>query len=205
LVPPPAKGATRDSRLAYAEGQALRGDLAGGWKIAALPGPAVDQMDALVLVAAVAVETGKMDEAGPMLDALAAMTQATTKDTQQSSWQMHRIVELCGRANKFDKAQLVLDSIKDPSVRAWAKLELLRIKLASQAKQKADEQFVDPLADPPESTQLAAAIARADVARHNAVAGENSYARQVEGWPKGTIRPFGYAGTALGKQDRAQK
>jgi hypothetical protein len=204
LVPAPGKGATRDSRLAYAEGTALRGNLAGAWQIAAMAGPQIDQLDAMVLVASVAVESGKMDEAAPYLDAIAALGQGG-KDTAQSAWQMHRIVELCARANKLDKAQVVLDAIKDPSVKAWARLEMLRIKLAKQTQEKADEQFVEGLAEPADASLLAAVIARAEVARHNAVAGESNYTRQIENWPKGSIRPFGYAGTALGRQDRAQK
>jgi tetratricopeptide (TPR) repeat protein/transcription elongation factor Elf1 len=206
LVAAPAKGkgATRESRLAYAEGLALRGDITGGWQIAALGGPQVDQIDALVLVAAVAVESGKKDAAGPVLDAAAKLSLAV-KDAQQSPWQMHRIVELCARANKMEQAQAVLAPIANPSVKAWARLELLRLQLAGQAKQKADEQHVEPLADPPDGSPLPAVIGRAEVARHNAVAGENGYTRQIESWPKGTIRPFGFAGTALGRQDRAQK
>lgn len=204
LVPAPGKGATPDSRLAYAEGTALRGNLAGAWQIATMAGPQADQLDAMVLVASVAVESGKMDEAAPYLDAIAALSQAG-KDTAQSAWLMHRIVELCGRANKMDKAQLVLDVIKNPSVKAWARLELLRLKLAKQTQDKADEQFVEALAEPADASLLPALIARTEVARHNAVAGESGYARQIENWPKGSVRPFGYAGTALGRQDKAQK
>lgn len=206
LVPAVGKGLpSRESRLAYAEGTALRGDITGAWKIAALPGNAVDQMDALVLVATVAIETGKMDDAGPVLDAVAGLVLAGGKDSQQSPWQMFRIVELCGRANKMDKAQAVLDAIKDTTVRGWSRLQLHRLKLVGKEKEKADESFIEPLADPPGNSLLAAAIGRAEAARHNAAAGESSYVRSVESLPKGTIRPFGYAGTALGRQDRSMK
>ncbi len=204
LALPKAGAPSRDSRLAYAEGKALSGDIMGAWKIAAAqPGTATDHIDALVLVASVAVETGKADEAGQVLDAVVALMQG--KGVSQSPWQMHRVVELYAKANKWDKAQAVHDSIKDASVRSWARLEMLRVKLAGQGKQKADEQYLEALAQSPGTSALPVAIGRAEVARHNAAAGESGYLRTVEAMPKGTIRPFGYAGTALGRQDRSQK
>lgn len=207
-VPPIGKTAvSRDSRLAYAEGTALRGNLAQAIAYATMPGAAQDRVDALILIAAVGIETGKSDEAGQALDYAIAALQSELKDAKAglSSWQMHRIVELCARINKMDKAQTILDAIPDPSIRAWARLEMFRLKLPGQAKQKIDEQGLEGQANPPGNTPLATAIGLAEVARHNAALGESNYAKSIASWAKGTIRPFGYAGTALGQQDRHPK
>ena len=88
---------------------------------------------------------------------------------------------------------------------AWAGLEILRARLAGHTKQKAEEGWLELVVEP-SKVNLATAIGREEFARHNAAAGETSYANLIEkSWPKGFIRPFGYAGVALGNQDRTIK
>jgi DNA-directed RNA polymerase subunit RPC12/RpoP len=215
-VAPPAKGAAlprenRAQRLAYAEGRALQGRVADALAIAEAPGDPTDRAEALVLVAAAAADGGKAEEAGPVLDAVAALYKPGSKAGDepvkappQASWVMVRAVEAAAKVNKTDAAQTILEAIKDEGVRSWARLEILRARLAAQPKQKADETWVETVSDPTRAT-LAAAIARAEVARHNAAAGESSYTRTVEAMGKGVLRAFGYAGTALGNQDRTMK
>ena len=203
---PAATGAlSRDARLAYAEGYALQGKIAEGRAIAESPGGTIfDRFDALLRVAAVAVETGKNDKAGPIIDYLVPLLNSELKAKPPNAWVTLRLVELAARLNKMEAVQTALDSMKDESVKSWARLEVLRIKLASQPKARADETWVESI-DRPETAALPAALARMEVSRHNAAAGETNYTRSIEAFPKGTIRPFGYAGTALGAQDRNMK
>jgi hypothetical protein len=210
-VPPPPAGTSsvsRNARLAYCEGLALQGKIGEARALAERPTPrpedGFESIEALILVAAVAVETGKSGEAVAIIDAVAKSLKSEFKDAPQSGWLLVRAVEVAAKAGKMDAVQALLDSIKNPAVNSWARLGVLRLKLADQAKQRADETWVEAITDP-STVSVAAALARAEVARHNAAAGDNSYTKLVEGMTKGTIRPFGYAGTALGQQDRTQK
>ena len=205
VAPPPAKGAgvlSRESRLAYAEGRALQGRMDDARRIAELPGG--DRLEAIVHVAAAAVDTGRADVAAAVLEKLAETIKNDSKGLIAGSWLMERGVELAARANRLDIAQAILDLMKEDATKAWAKLEVLRIKLAAQRKEKADETWVE-IIEKPEDASLASALARAEVARHNAAISERAYTKTVEAMPKGTIRPFGYAGTALGGQDPRPK
>ena len=199
-VPPPetsaSKTANRDSRIAYAEGRALQGKIKDAYEFANLPGNAPDKVDALILVAAVALDLGKPEEVGPILEDIVSNLKP---GAIANSWALVRAVELAVRANKMEAAQTILEAIDDEQVRSWAKLEILRLKLAG--REKGIEKWLEAIPEPPDA-RLAPAIAEAEVARHNKAAGENF---DAESLPKGTVRPFGYAGIALGAQDRHPK
>ncbi len=202
-VPPPVKDAkefSRDTVLAYAEGRALQGKWSEALAVARLKPGSFDQADALGRVAAAALDLGSPETAATAIDELVPLAGVRGKDVQRN-WALARFAELAARAGKMDAAQKFIDAIEDDSVRAWAKLDVLRVKLAGRPKQKADDSWLESIADPAQAS-VAQAMAVAEVARHNAAAGESSYTRTVDSLPKGTIRPFGMAGTALGNQDR---
>ncbi len=201
FIPPPdpanARGVSRLSRLAYAEGQALQGRLDKARKIAELPGAEPDRIESLLDVAGVALNTGKTAEAAEILDEVSAYFKAGAKAPSVDPWVLVRGVELAARANRQEAIQKFLDAITDESIKSWGRLEILRVKLAGQRQKKADDSWLEAIPDPPDA-RLAPALARAEFARHNTNAGEKFDADSL---PKGTIRPFGYSGIALGKQD----
>ncbi|MCE9533333.1 MAG: hypothetical protein K8T89_19735, partial [Planctomycetes bacterium] len=208
-VSPPSEkgklGVTREARLAYAEGFALQGKFADALKVADLQGAnSNDRLEALALIAAAALAMNKLDDAGPLLESIPGIIKNEMKGPPPSAWLLARIAELATIAKKTELAATMLESIKDDEVRAWAKLDMIRVKLAAQTKQKADDSLLDALAEP-KNAPLAAGLARAEIARHQAALGDSAYQRSVEIMAKGMIRPFGYAGTALGTQDRKMK
>ena len=127
-----------------------------------------------------------------------AAKEASDAKAYRSPWVAIRICRLLARAGQFDPAESLAASIADEQAKAWARLEILRGRLAAAKDAKADDAWLDPIGDP---TKLAAAAkAREEIARHNAAAGIAYPA--VSTWEKGKVRPFGTAGTGLGKEDR---
>jgi len=186
-----------DERYAYAQGRALQGRISQALEIANASGDEVDRATARLLIAEAAIQMGKTSEAGPILD-----TFKSDKSLLARPWRMLRVVELSAQAGRMDVAQAVLDPMKGNPVEPWARLQMFRIKLAADPKQKADDASIQEI----DANRLPAALAHAEAARRNIFVGENSYRRlTVEGLPKGTLRPFGYAGIALGEQDRNSK
>jgi len=191
------RGISRLSRLAYAEGRALQGRLKEARKMAELAGAESDRIEALLNVAGVALGKNQAADAGEILDEVAAIVKAAAQPQSVDPWLLVRGVELATRANKTEAGQILLDAIKDESIKSWARLEVLRVKLAGQRQKKADDKWLEAIPDPADA-RLAPALAQAEFARHNTNAGEKFDADSL---PKGTIRPFGYAGIALGRQD----
>lgn len=195
------KAAGRTSRLGYAEGRALQGRWDDARSIANdLPGGTPsDRVEALLAIAVVALETGNSEKASNIVESLPALLKAAP----MPPWLLARGAELAARAGKPEITRAFIDAIKDDAIRSWAKLDVLRVKLGSQPKEKADESLLETVSDPEQAT-VAQALMLAEIARHNAAAGENSYTKTVETLPS-ALRPFGYAGTALGGQDRNLK
>jgi hypothetical protein len=115
---------------------------------------------------------------------------------------MIRVAGLAARAGKVEAASAVVEVIGDDSAKSWAKLEVLRGRLAAQ-KEKGDDAWLDALGDP-SKPKVVQGLGREELARHNAAVGESAYAKVVDTWPK-AMRAFGQAGTALGEQDRRRK
>jgi tetratricopeptide (TPR) repeat protein len=194
----------RPARLGFAEGKALQGDFAEAKKIAHATGAETyDLADALILVAKTAVDAGKTSEAGPILDEVAGIFKSSAATfLSRRPWQLLRVVELSTQAGKTDTANAVLDLMKGNPVEPWARLQVFRVKLAADPKQKSDYTLIEAI----DANRLPAALAQAEAARRNTVVGDASYRRlTVEPLAKGTLRPFGYAGIALGEQDRGSK
>jgi hypothetical protein len=207
MAAPPNRGeVTLRARLAFAEGYALQGKMDEAKALAERSGPPTDRARALVLIAAVELEHRKNSlEATKSLEAAGTILLTELKEERQPGWLMVRIADLSARAGKWEYAQKIADAITDESIRAWATLEILRARIVGVPKSKCDDGWVEVISDPAKAN-LATLMAREEFARHNAAVGETSYLNYIEkSWPKGQMKPFGYAGTALGNQDRTVK
>ena len=114
-------------------------------------------------------------------------------------WVGVRICRLLAKAGRFDKAEELASSqaLPDEEAKSWARLAILRGRL-EKAESKADDAWLDLIGDP---TKLAAAAkAREEIARHNAAKGQDYPA--MANWEKGKVKPFGVAGTLLGRLEK---
>jgi tetratricopeptide (TPR) repeat protein len=204
LIPPPEAGsASDDARLAYAEGLALAGKMPQALSVAGFDGPGGDEgrVRAYAAVASVALESGA-GEAVSAAELAARIIEQKMRSSPPPTWLMIRVAGLAARAGRVDAANGVVDTISDESAKSWAKLEVLRGRLAA-LKEKGDDSWLDALGDP-SKPKVVQGLGREEMARHNAAVGESGYAKVVDTWPK-AMRAFGQAGTALGEQDRRRK
>jgi hypothetical protein len=112
-----------------------------------------------------------------------------------------KLCRLLAKAGRGDSAESLAASMPDKEAQSWARLEILRGKLA-QGTQKGESELLTAMGDP--TKVPAAAKAHEDLARHNAAHGHD-YSAIIKTWPKGTVKPFGDAGLLLGKQDEKLK
>ncbi len=198
LVGPPGPGElSRAARLA-AVGSG-RGPEA--LAVAVRPGPLEDRVLAL---AALAEQLGDpMPAVDAALDIASKERAAFSKSTPQ--YAILRLAQAAARAGQMDKAETLCNLLADDGLRAWAKADALRLKLAANPKQKAESSAVDR-PDTPEKLRVAAALTALTVARHNAgIGGDRAPAKEYETWGKGNLRAFGLAGLALGLQDHSKR
>jgi hypothetical protein len=110
-----------------------------------------------------------------------------------------RVCRVLARFGKFDAAEELAKKLPDAQTQSWARLEVLRGRLAQAKGQKAEDAWLDPVGDP--LKEPAAAKAREEIARHNAAHGHD-YQAIVKTWEAGKVRPFGTAGRILGLGDK---
>jgi hypothetical protein len=183
------------SYIASAEDKALKGQLADVPKGLGAAKP--EERIRALAAAAQAVIDKNPNEAASWLET--AANEAKTAKALSSPWVGVRICRLLAKAGKHDAAEALAASsaMADEEAKSWARLEILRARLAQAQKQKADDAWLDLIGD---ATKLgAAAKAREDIARHNAAGGHDYPA--MANWEKGKVKPFGVAGTILGKGD----
>ncbi len=155
-----------------------------------------DRVIGLTAAARVLVET-KPSEAVTLLQA--AAKEASEAKAYSTPWVVVRICRLLAKAGQYDSAEALATTLSNAEAKGWARLEILRGRLAAAKDSKADDAWLDPIGDP---TKLAAAAqAREEIARHNAAAGIDYPGITL--WEKGKVRPFGIAGTVLGRDDRS--
>jgi hypothetical protein len=112
-----------------------------------------------------------------------------------------RLAGQAGRANQGASLDAFVKFIPKDDYRAWARAEGLRGQFTSGPAKLADE----TQAEPPTETKdfrIGHAWSRLWLARNNAAAGEKKPPDAFDRWGKGTFRPYGLAGQALGLQDR---
>ena len=111
-----------------------------------------------------------------------------------------RLAVLAAAAGKTDHAKTLTDALTDDGLKAWAKGDGVRQRLAAKPE-KADEAAVE-LPDDVKKYRVGHVWGRLAVARNNAaLSKDRGVAKEFAAWPKGTIHPFALAGVALGLQD----
>lgn len=200
-VPPPKaalnskKEVPTEPLRAKVEGEVLKGNAAAA-KALAKSGPRDDRPWALAAGGMAALDSDKQ-EAGDMLTEAAGLLEAMKSPATDRV--AIRVCRGLGKLGKFDVADKLANSLTDEQAKAWAKLEVVRGRLTDAKGKKADDAWMDGVGDP---TKVAAAVkAHEEVARHNA-ANDQDYKKAIDGWAKGTLRPFGLAGTILGIEDK---
>jgi hypothetical protein len=181
------------ARMAYAEGYARRGEFDKARAIAAMPGRFEDRFQALVTVAAVAVEAG-----GDAQDLSSAVElfENELKTRDLPDWPLIRLAQACARATQSDAgprlsgflAKLSNLSPRSQAVRAWAMMELLRSPAAKSTEDAV--KAIEP------ATALGHLLAWEELARRTAPA-------DLGAWPA-PARALGYAGAALGMLDKTK-
>jgi hypothetical protein len=202
LFPKPAKKGEEPlppTSTAAAEKAALSGDVAGA-KVAANGNRNPPTRVQAFLAAARALSDSNTSEAGNLAEQ-AALAFLSDPAMAISPWMPVQICRILGKAGKFDKAEEVISKMPGNMAQSWARLEVFRGKLSQLAatKGKAEGSLLTPVGDP--KTVPAAAKAHEELARHNAFYGHD-YEAVIKTWEKGTVKPFGMAGTVLGKQDK---
>lgn len=123
------------------------------------------------------------------------------KDVQPGSRvHLYRLARAAGDAGAADKAEAFAKAITDEGLREWALAE------ASRGKWTAGKAVAPPteLVLPPDAAKVKAGHTWAAIlfARHNGrVGGDRGAGKQYDEWADKKLRPFGYAGMALGFQD----
>jgi hypothetical protein len=156
-----------------------------------------DRLRGLAAAAQILIDT-KPAEATSLLQT--AAKEAKDGKAYSSPWTVIRICRLLAQAEKYVEAEDLAKSLSDSQAQAWARLTILRERLAAAKKSnsKAEDAWLDTVGDP---TKLAAAAkAYEEMARHNAAVGHDYPA--ANNWEKGKVKPFGTAGTILGKEDK---
>ncbi len=198
VVGPPGPGETsRYVRLAAVGANLSQKNGAEALAIATRPGQLDDRVLALAMIAEQSTEP--LSAVDATLELADKERAGFTKTTPQ--YALLRIAISAAKAGQMDKAEKVWGLLADEGLRAWAKADCQRWKLAANPKQKAEM----PTADRPDDAaklRVSAAFQALAVARHNAAeSGDRGPAKEYETWGKGNLRGFGLAGLALGLQD----
>jgi hypothetical protein len=201
-APPAAlKDPFPELRLGYALGLAAQGKWAQAQEIAATPGNAALRFQALVEVAEAGTgnqESGiKSQGAGNGGDIVRKALQIWQEELQKSPispWLLLRLVRIASRAGLSNEVGRVVEAIPDPDLQNRARLEITKAQLAAQ-NGPALETFEKEDKEPRNALSLEA------ICRHNSRYGSSSeLIHDIEQWDP-RVRPFGYIGVALGRQD----
>jgi predicted negative regulator of RcsB-dependent stress response len=120
------------------------------------------------------------------------------KDVKFSQYALLRLAQVAAEKGKIEQANQFANAISDEGLKAWAKGEILRWRLAAAPNDKGDEAWMEL----PEKPHAGHAWGRLWLARQNArISGDkNAQLKIVTAWPS-PISWFGRAGVALGLQD----
>ncbi|MBL8792654.1 MAG: hypothetical protein JNM56_01985, partial [Planctomycetia bacterium] len=164
----------------------------------------LDQLRYLALIAALGLEQEPTATAD--LDGLVKLVQGSVKSQladlgpaakTQISCQLLRVVRQAARAGHEEQAKQLAQAIPDLALRGRAQLEILRARMARGNAVIDDDALneVDPKSP-------AHRTAREEYARYKAHH-DGWNAKNIDAW-EAEWKPFGYAGVALGIQDRGQ-
>ncbi len=141
------------------------------------PGPAVSAAGEIYAA------DGRKREAGEVPDALFV-----------------RLAFQAGRANQPERVEQFAKATARDDARAWARAEGLRGQFTTGVPKPAPDTLLELPADSKDA-RSGTAWGRLWIARNNAASGEKR-PDGFEPWGRGTFRPYGLAGHALGLQDR---
>jgi hypothetical protein len=199
VVSPPTPGAVSDAaRYAYTGLRLLEGKTDEALAIARRNGLPDSQLRALVLYADWA------SDPGPALDAALPIISAnkTKKDVPISPYSVLRLAQIAAAAGKDDLAKQFADQLSDESLKAWAKGDAVRFRLATAPKDRGEDSWAE-VPDDLKKLRAGHAWGRLWLARQNTrISGSRSAeVKAVSTWPAAVV-PFGKAGIALGLQDQ---
>jgi hypothetical protein len=198
VVTPPGGGEVLEgTRVAYTGLHLLQDRPAEALALVGRPGPPTGQLRALVVYAEWAPDPGP---AFPT--ALGVIAAAAVKKETLPQSAVLRLVQLAAEAGKAEDAKALADTITDDGLKSWARADAVRLRLGPRSQEPRVDEGVAELPDTPAKLRVGHAWARLAVARHNARVENSRDTKPVDGWPAGTIRPFGLVGIALGVQDR---
>jgi hypothetical protein len=187
-----AASKNREIVLGWIEGTALQGNASSARQATARLSGA-DRLRGYLALAA-AEESQQPDAARQDLEDAVKGIETELRD-RAPPWQVVRLVRLGARVGLPDKRLKGLPgAIRDPGMRPWAQLEVLRAQLAASKAVVGTDQ-----AGTVEGKTAAAYVAREALARHNAQLDGNTLAN-VQKWEE-PYRPFGLVGAVLGRQD----
>src|SRR5262249_10798409 len=156
---------------AYTALRLLEGNTAEALKVAQHPGPADSQLRALVLCA----EWSDASAAGPAFDAAQQILGGKTK---QAPSQILRLSALASAAGRHEQAKAFGDMLPDDALKAWARGDAARMRIAANPKDKADETWVE-VPDTAKNQRPGHAWGRMWIARQNAKLSQDRDARKV--------------------------
>ena len=191
-VPAPKETALKEVvKVGKAAGLAWRGPPGEASKLVARSDSRV-RLEALV---AAADAPGEESHVKPLAEEAVGLAETKFGDTPLPGWLMTRLVRegLHAGVSEDRLLKLAQKLAPDDKMRGWVQLPIFRARLAA-TEGKADEALLDLVA----KGTLANDEARVELTRHNTLK-DASTEKAVEGWDE-SLRPFGYAGVALGLQ-----
>jgi hypothetical protein len=191
---PPKDKPLLEMRVGFTWGLAYRGQVGEARALAMSPGPVSHQLQALMALISALVD--KKADVQVDLDAAIERIEPAfiEKDTSVSSWTLYHLVQLCARGGKLDLAGKIAGQIPDSDLRGWANLEIWR---AGVDKQTDLDVLNHNAGQKPPCRHALLDLARRLVQTE----GSSTVSKAVESWEP-ELRPLGYAGVALGLQDR---
>jgi hypothetical protein len=203
IVPAPGAGEPSPaSRWAYTAIHSIRKNETELMALLARAGKADARVKAFALAAEWTEPPGQVVDAAER----AVRDEVSRRDpnTSLSGSSLLRLAQISARAGAADKAETFVKAILDDHLKAFAKAEVLRNRLAFDRGQQAKDEDA-PIPDDldPKKLKLGPAWGRLALARHNAARtrDKNLGASYGKNWPRAVIAPFGQAGALLGLQD----
>lgn len=114
-----------------------------------------------------------------------------------------RIAMLATQAGKPEVAATIESAISDEALKEWIRADILRHRSKRQTEVWGESEA--PIPDNPKQAKLGHAWGRLHLARNNALHSSNPSNSDFESWGKTTYEPFGWAGLALGLQERERR
>jgi hypothetical protein len=198
--PLPAAGDVSSDGLRFAHTTLLlmEGKPDEALKLAVRPRGPESQLKALVLCAE------WTPDPGPALEAAQGIVATTKgrKDVAPSPYHVVRLAQIAAEKGRHDLAKTFAESLADEGLRAWAKGDAARLRIAATPQGKAEDSWVE-LPDAAPLMKAGHAWGRLWVARQNAKLSHNrdEEKKATASWPQ-PVHPFALAGIALGLQDK---